>query len=55
MLGGIGLLTKLTYFNANLYSPMFQAIRLSDEIASSTFRELVLGARNIPLANCCKG
>ncbi|WP_034550844.1 membrane protein insertase YidC [Carnobacterium funditum] len=48
MLGGIGCLPLL--IQMPIFTAMFQAIRLSDEIASSTFMGIGLGARNIPLA-----
>jgi YidC/Oxa1 family membrane protein insertase len=48
MLGGIGCLPLLVQMP--IFTAMFQAIRWSDEIATSTFMGINLGARSIPLA-----
>jgi len=48
MLGGIGCLPLL--IQMPIFTAMFQAIRLSPEIANSTFLGISLGVRNIPLA-----
>lgn len=48
MLGGIGCLPLL--IQMPVFTAMFQAIRLSPEIANSTFLGINLGDRNIPLA-----
>lgn len=48
MLGGIGCLPLL--IQMPIFTAMFQAIRLSTPIATSTFIGINLGTRNIPLA-----
>ena len=48
MLGGIGCLPLL--IQMPIFTAMFQAIRLSEPIATSTFIGINLGTRNIPLA-----
>lgn len=48
MLGGIGCLPLLVQMP--IFTAMFQAIRLSEPIATSTFMGISLGERSIPLA-----